>query len=485
MSDQEEGYEPTGEHESWTPQAGAGGWGLPPNEPAAWGSTWQVPTQQVPTQQYPGGWGMPAGPMWGPPPVPVPPAGASSRRRVSAAMTAFLMVVAALAGVGVGHVAWQSAAGRQNAAAPPARHSPSPLPGGSSNPRGGGNGNASPFAPNNNNNGGGGAPALGSGAPADTKAIAGKVDPALVDINSNFDYPEPAAGAGTGIVVSSRGEIITNNHVIEDATRISVTDVGNHQTYAATVVGYDATHDIAILQLSGASNLTTAKLGNSSKLSIRQPVVAIGNAGGLGGTPTSTGGSIFGLNQSITAADELDGGSEQLSGLIAVTADVQPGDSGGSLVNASGQVIGMDTAASASFSFQQSQGGDGYAIPINRVMRTASAVESGHQTATIHVGPTAFLGVITVAVGQSSGSVGSPTSGAEVKEVIPGEASDRIGLAAGDVITSFDGHKVASPTSLGKLIEPLHPGNKVPIDWVDPQGRSHSAIVQLGTGPAA
>src|SRR5262249_58525303 len=131
--------------------------------------------------------------------------------------------------------------------------------------------------------------------------IAAKVSGALVDINVTFAYQ--GAGAGTGIVVSSSGEVLTNNHVINGATRITATDVGNGRTYDATVVGYDPSHDIAVLQLKGASGLATATLGNSSKLSVGDPVVGVGNAGGVGGTPSSAGGKVTALDRWITPPD--------------------------------------------------------------------------------------------------------------------------------------------------------------------------------------
>src|SRR5262249_34365228 len=144
----------------------------------------------------------------------------------------------------------------------------------------------------------------GSGGPANAAAIARKVDPALVDVNVMFEN-QSGAGAGTGIVVSSSGEGLTNNHVIDGATRDTVTDTGNGETYEATVVGYDQSDDIAVLQLQGASGLATATLGKSSKLSVGDPVVGIGNAGGSGGTPTYAAGRVTALNQSITAGDAL------------------------------------------------------------------------------------------------------------------------------------------------------------------------------------
>src|SRR4029077_3051256 len=167
--------------------------------------------------------------------------------------------------------------------------------------------------------------------------------------------------AGTGVVVTPGGEVLTNNHVIDGATSISVTDVGNGQDYKATVVGYDRTSDIAVLQLQGASGLQTASLADSSQLKVGEPVVAVGNAGGAGGAPSAAGGSITSLDQSITASDQGGGNSEQLHGLIEINANIQPGDSGGSLVTSTGAVIGINTAASSGLSFQSSTT-DGYAI---------------------------------------------------------------------------------------------------------------------------
>ena len=225
-------------------------------------------------------------------------------------------------------------------------------------------------------------------------AIAAKVDPGLVDINTTLGYAQQQA-AGTGIVISSNGVILTNNHVINGATKISVTDVGNQKTYTAKVVGYDRSHDIAVLQLQNASGLQTAPLATSNA-SVGQNVVGVGNAGGTGGTPSAAGGTVTALNQSITASDQGDGTSEQLTGLIETNADIQPGDSGGALVNTSGQVIGVDTAASAGFSFQfngQSQGNQGFAIPINTALSVARQIEAGNSSSTVHIGETAFLGV--------------------------------------------------------------------------------------------
>ncbi len=210
-----------------------------------------------------------------------------------------------------------------------------------------------------------------SSANTNLAAIEAKVDPAIVDIVSTLDYGTGEA-AGTGIVLTSTGEVLTNNHVIDGATSIKVTDIGNGKTYTATVVGYDESADVAVLKLQGASGLKTASMA-SSGAAVGESVVALGNAGGVGGTPSAAAGTITGLDQSITAADGATGTAEQLSGLVESNADVQAGDSGGPLVNTSGQVIAMDTAASSGFQFQTSTGTQSYSIPIAEALQIAQA----------------------------------------------------------------------------------------------------------------
>ena len=318
-------------------------------------------------------------------------------------------------------------------------------------------------------------------------AIAAGVDAGLVDINVTLGY-QSEEGAATGIVLTSTGEILTNNHVVNGATAITVTDIGNGKTYKATVVGYDVSHDIAVIQLQGASGLKAAKLGDSSKATVGTAVVAIGNAGGTGGTPSAAGGSITDLNQQIAAGDELGGTSEQLTGLIQVNADIEPGDSGGSLVNASGQVIGVDTAASSTngsdqFSFDGSAvatGNQGFAVPINQALSIVKQITSGKGTTTVHVGTTAFLGVELASNEYGYGS----SSGVVIAGVLNGGTAATAGLAAGDVITSLGGHAVTSDSALSALMFTYHAGTKVTLGWTDTSGASHTATVVLGSGPA-
>jgi S1-C subfamily serine protease len=318
-----------------------------------------------------------------------------------------------------------------------------------------------------------------------------------VDVNTVLGDSNERA-AGTGIVLTSTGEVLTNNHVINGATQISVTDIGNGQTYQANVVGYDRGDDVAVLQLVNASGLKTATLADSSKVAVNQQVVAIGNAGGVGGTPSVAGGSVTDLNQSITASDDSDGTSEQLTGLIQVNANVQPGDSGGPLVNTSGQVIGIDTAASAGTSIQTSQTGAGFAIPINKAGNLGKQIFAKQASATIHIGPTAFLGVRVSSSGSQNGGNGQfgngqgngqfgngATQGANVSSTVPGTPADQAGLTDGDVITTLNGKSIASADALTTALQAFHPGDSVTLGWTDVQGQTHTATVQLGTGPAA
>ena len=387
------------------------------------------------------------------------PASTTTRRmhrglRIAAA--SIVVVAAVLLGVGLGHAVWTTS--KATAQGPFGGF----LPGGQ-------NGVTDPnFS----------LPTQGSGGPSNAAAIAANVDPGLVDINSTFGY-EQASGAGTGIVLTSTGEILTNNHVIDGATAISVTDVGNGKTYKATVVGYDVTQDIAVLQLQGASGLKVATIGDSSKATVGEGVVAIGNAGGAGGTPTSAGGTISGIGQSVTASDSLSGTTESLTGLLEVTANVQPGDSGGPLVNSSGQVLGIDTAGPSGFSMfsAQATSSAGYAIPINEAMSLARSITTGTQTGSLHIGPTAFLGVLITSSGTSSG--------ANVTRVVAGGAAAQAGVVAGDVITSVNGSAISATSSVSKALIPLHPGDTVSIGWTTPAGHHVTGTAVLQSGPPA
>jgi S1-C subfamily serine protease len=306
--------------------------------------------------------------------------------------------------------------------------------------------------------------------------------------------------------------VLTNNHVIDGATSTKVTDIGNGKTYTATVVGYDASHDVAVLQLQGASGLTTASLGDSSTVQAGNSVVALGNAGGKGGTPSVATGTVTALNQSITASDEGSGVSEQLTGLIETNADIQPGDSGGSLVNAYGQVIGMDTAASSSGSQIQGEPGQSgqsgqsaeqaYAIPINEALSIAKQIEAQTTSSDVHIGATAFLGVELGSSDSSGSGTGSGsgfgsfpgfsqggsqgnTSGVTIAGALSGSPAANAGLGQGDTITAVGGQTVSSAQDVAHALVKYHPGDSISLTWTDQYGQSHTSNLTLTTGPAA
>jgi S1-C subfamily serine protease len=358
----------------------------------------------------------------------------------------------------------------------------------------------------------GGTPAGGATTSADTtlstSQIAAQVSPGLVDINTTLG-DQNATAAGTGLVLTPTGEVLTNNHVIDGATSITVTDVGNGQTYKATVVGYDQSKDLAVLQLQGASGLKTVSLGNSSTVSAGQKVVAIGNAGGKGGTPSVVTGSVTALGQAITASDQGSGTAEQLSGMIETSAPIQPGDSGGPLVNSAGQVVGIDTAASSSGSgpsaqsqaFTQGQSQSpaqgqtqtqAFSIPINEAVSVAAQIEAGTSSSTVHLGATAFLGVEIAPTNAGYGGYGgfggtgsTGTSGVTVAGTASGSPAAQAGLAAGDTITSLGGQSVTSEAQIQSILETYHPGDKISVSWVDSYGQAHTATIVLAAGPAA
>jgi S1-C subfamily serine protease len=290
------------------------------------------------------------------------------------------------------------------------------------------------------------------------------VGPAIVDIDAKLGY-QSAVGAGTGIVISP-SVVLTNNHVVAGATDLTARSIGNGQTFPATVIGFDRNHDIAVLQLAGGG-LQPANIGNSDTVTVGEPIVSLGNAGGVGGTPSAVDGRIAALNQTVSASDALTGSTETLNGLIQVDAAIRPGDSGGPTVNAANQVIGMNTAASENYHLGR---GQGFAIPINEAMAIAGQIQGRGGSPTVHIGPTAFLGV-----GVNDANAGA---GAVVRQVIPTGPAAGAGLTPGDVITSVNGQPVNSATALTNILDQHHPGENVTVGL-----ESRTVNVTLADGP--
>jgi len=298
------------------------------------------------------------------------------------------------------------------------------------------------------------------------------VQTGVVVVDTNLAY-ENGSAAGTGIVLTSNGEVLTNNHVVRGATTIHVVLPQTKRRYTARVLGYNVTADVALLQLQHASGLATVSIGDSSTLRRGQSVTAVGNAGGTGSLTVTTG-RITGLGRTITVNDDQ-GGSVQLIDLLETDAPLRPGDSGGPLLDSASRVIGMDSAASPSFSFRGSS--DGYAIPINRAVTIAKQIVAGHGSAQVHVGTTAFLGVQA----QPAGAFG--TGGVLVGGVVSGGPVAHAGVVAGDVLTALNGRAVASPVELVSALLVHHPGDRVTLRWSDASGEVHTATITLASGP--
>jgi len=427
-----------------------GGWTAPPPGPPAPGWGYQPP------------WGPPPGfsALGYPAPPPPPPPLRTSRTLSVATFLAMAAAIVLLAGGGGTALGFAL-----RGSTPTTTQSPSASGGTTLTPSGNSGSTATPS---------------GGSTGADLSGIPAVIDPTIVDVNDVLEGDEGTA-AGTGIILTSTGEVLTNNHVIEGASSITVQVDGQGTNYTAKVVGYDPADDIAVVQIQNASGLATTPLGDSSTVKVGDPIVAIGNALGAGGTPAAVTGTVTGLDQSITATDGQS--SEALSGMIQIQANIQRGDSGGPLVNAAGKVIGIDTAGSENGNGfgTQSTGTTGFALPIDTALSIASRIEAGDSGGNIHIGSGGpFIGI---SVEDVSASLTSPaTSGALIAGVQAGSPAAAAGLVTGDVITSFNGSTITSTGDLSTALKPLRPGDTVQIGWMDSSGQSHTASLKLASG---
>jgi S1-C subfamily serine protease len=330
-----------------------------------------------------------------------------------------------------------------------------------------------------------GAQSSGGQGRLDVGAITSEVDPAVAAINTTLASGQGEA-AGTGIVIGSSGEILTNNHVIENASSVRVKIGGTGRSYPAEVLGYNVAEDVALLKVDGVSGLDTADIDDS--VSVGEPVVALGNGGGRGGAPDATTGSVRAVGETIEVADSS--GSQTLRNLIRVDAALEPGDSGGPLVDADGEVVGMNTAASsAGFRLRTgSSSGTGYAVPIKTALSVAEQISSGEGGGDTHVGERAFLGVSIRSLGSRSGLPGGSAgarSGAVVAGVQSNSPADDAGIQQGDVIVTLAGRRITSIDDLTSALAPHHPRDKVEVGWTDESGDRHTAEVTLSSGPPA
>ena len=356
------------------------------------------------------------------------------------------------------------------------------------------------------------AKAEGSDRRLSARAVYGAVSPSVVDITATLGYDDETA-SGTGFFVDPRdGIVLTNNHVIRDATSVTVAIPGTQRSYQARIVGADTSADIAVLRITPLPGAPSAPIGNSSTVSVGSTVVAIGNRAGAGGPPVLAPGVISATGRTIQAADGAAGFTETLHNMLQTSAKIQPGDSGGPLADSAGVVIGVDTAAGT--------GGAeaGYAIPINTAMSAERQIVSGRPAPGIVLGVGGFLGVIVPSTTTASpraqaaeerslgtdpvgsapqigclpteagagvpASVAPVDSGALVDGVLCGTAADAAGITAGDVIITADGRAVSSPDALTAIVNACRPGSVVTVTWVSPSDATRTSRVRLDAAPA-
>lgn len=285
----------------------------------------------------------------------------------------------------------------------------------------------------------------------------------VVLIDTTVDYGAGAA-AGTGLVLTSDGVVVTNHHVVEGSTQVEVTDPVTDTSYLADVIGYDPETDVAVLQLEDASGLATVA-ADTSAVSEGDDVTAVGNSNG-GGVLTAASGEITDTGTAITVSSD-DGSSQRLTDLIEIDATVVPGDSGGALLDDDGEVVGMNVAAA-------SNGTTGYAIPIATVLDLADQILAGDDSGAVTLGYGPALGL----------QLSARSSDLLVVGVVSGSAAEAAGITAGSLLTEFNGVPLTEYADLTTALAELSPGDTAAIGWIDSTG-AHTATVTLGRAPLA
>ncbi len=327
---------------------------------------------------------------------------------------------------------------------------------------------------------------------SDPQSIIAKVEPALVSIDTRAYQSagnglfggafgsQVVEGAGTGMIISPGGLVLTNNHVINGASQIQVTLYGQTTSNTATIVGTDPSEDLAVIKIQGVSNLPTVTFADSSKVQVGDSVIAIGNALALGGSLTVTQGIVSALNRSESAGDAT-GGSEHLTQLIQTDAAINAGNSGGPLVNSAGQVIGMNTAVASSSAGNAPAEGIGFAIAANHIKNYLPQLEKGGVVASNK----AYLGVAVVDASSvaSQFQIPSSVSGAFVCAVTAGSPADGAGIQAGEVITGFNGTSVTSADGLTTAVQAAKAGEAATVSlWS--AGSTLNAHLTLAVQPS-
>ena len=397
-------------------------------------------------------------PVYGPPPAPTE----SVWSRI-AAYVVLIAIVATAAGVGLGFTLERAITSHQVAQSNSQSNSPS-----------GSRSSSGPESPIT--------PATPGTANGDTNSVAAKVTPAIVDINTTLGNGQ---AAGTGMLISSTGEILTNNHVVTGSTSITVDVEGQSQQYSAHVVAVNVSKDVAVIQIDqNVSGLPTVSFADSSSVKVGDTVITLGNALGRGGAPNVTQGQVTDLDQTITAS-EGGGSSETLTGMIQSDAVIYEGDSGGALVNTAGQVVGMITAGEAQ-GFRSAGSDVGYAIPSNTAISIVNQIRAQDQSSDLTYGQWGYLGVAVQTVDRfNAQQLGLNVSSGALVTASPadGTPAAQAGIDRGAVITKLGNQSVTSSDTLGSAVHTYKPGDSVSVTWIDSSGTHTADVTLAGVNP--
>ncbi len=319
----------------------------------------------------------------------------------------------------------------------------------------------------------------GASLTADEILVACATNPVVVDITTRLAYPPFGHLTATGVVIDAAGDVLTNNHVVANSASIRLRNPSDGRAYDGTVVATDLADDLALVRMAGATNLSGVQIGDSTHLAAGQTVYAVGNGEGSCGLPRVTRGTITALGRSTSISNEVNGDSLVLTGLILSKVDVEPGYSGGALVNDRGELIGILTAGHVAVSCNCFS--SAFAIPIDKALPIVAQMRAGVASAAVHVGAAASLGVAAAA--SLAAAVAPYLTGALITYLVPGSPADRLGLELGNQIVRIDDCRVHSALDLVRELQNHRPGDTVRIRWTDGYWHEHAATTVLAAGP--
>lgn len=303
---------------------------------------------------------------------------------------------------------------------------------------------------------------------SDSESSTGGTGTASESVGVVFVEGETSSGiaAGTGMVLTADGTVLTNYHVVAGTYSLEVTIADSGDTYTATVLGFDQSKDVALLQLADASGLDTVTI-DDDEVSVGDEVAAVGNAGGEG-VLVRAAGEVVGLDRSLTVSSDSPWGSEEdLSGVIETTAGAVPGHSGGPMFDDEGEVLGITTAGST-------EAERSYAVPIADALEVVDTIEAGRDAGTVRVGPAGYMGIV---IGNAS------RYGVTITDVVSGSPADEAGIEVGSTLVQIGDTRVSETTNLATVIRALEPDDEVTVEWLTPRGESRSASITLTASP--